>query len=172
MEKGKLEYIEGDITKPQKLKDQAVIIPHVCNNRGGYGKGVALAIAKRWPQAKKDYIEYYYRTFDGKIDTTKVYPEMLGTWTCTEIKNELIYIFNMVAQDGYRSKDNPKPLKYIPLGKCMKEVGKLALHYDAEIHCPKFGSELAGGDWNIIEDMIGHFWIDKGINVIVYEYKK
>lgn len=40
----------------------------------------------------------------------------------------------------------------------------------AEIHCPKFGSDLAGGKWEIIESLILELWVDQGIPVCVYEW--
>jgi hypothetical protein len=187
MNEGTLKYIDGDVTKPQRDKDQIIIIPHVCNNRGGYGAGVALAIAKRWPSAEFAYQYYYEKQLDAYDDDDSPVPirfsnpktderikkaqkAFLGSYSHAEIKDELIYICNMVAQDGYRSKDNPIPLKYTALEVCMKEVGELALFYDAEIHCPKFGSDLAGGHWEVIEGMIKELWVKRGINVIVYNF--
>lgn len=37
------------------------------------------------------------------------------------------------------------------------------------IHCPKFGSGLAGGNWLFIEDLISDIW--KNIPVFVYTYQ-
>jgi hypothetical protein len=37
-----------------------------------------------------------------------------------------------------------------------------------EIHAPKFGSGLAGGNWNFIENLIEDIWID----IPVYIYVK
>ena len=43
--------------------------------------------------------------------------------------------------------------------------------YDADIHCPMFGGQLAGGHWPAIEALIWELWIDNGINVFVYDYE-
>lgn len=40
------------------------------------------------------------------------------------------------------------------------------------IHCPKFGSLRAGGNWEFILELINETWVDRGINVTIYEYKK
>jgi hypothetical protein len=37
-----------------------------------------------------------------------------------------------------------------------------------EIHCPKFGSGLAGGQWSFIHQLIIDIW--KNIPVYVYDY--
>ena len=49
-------YFEGDATSP--IGDGKKIIPHVCNDIGGWGKGFVLALSKKWPEP-----EEYYRKF-------------------------------------------------------------------------------------------------------------
>jgi hypothetical protein len=39
-----------------------------------------------------------------------------------------------------------------------------------EIHAPKFGSGLAGGNWNFISDLIEDIWSKH--TVYIYDYKK
>jgi len=41
---------------------------------------------------------------------------------------------------------------------------------NVEIHCPKFGSGLSGGDWNFISDLIDDIW--GKYTVFIYNYKK
>mgnify|MGYP002351074259 FL=1 len=42
----KIIYLKGDATKPEGLGPR--IIAHICNDVGLWGKGVVLAISKRW----------------------------------------------------------------------------------------------------------------------------
>ncbi len=52
-----LQYKKGDVTKPQGSGPK--VIPHCCNDVGRFGAGVALAIAKKWPQVKDLYLAWY-----------------------------------------------------------------------------------------------------------------
>lgn len=46
-------YLKGDATKP--IGDGLKIITHVCNNRGGWGKGFVKALSKKWKQPELNY---------------------------------------------------------------------------------------------------------------------
>ncbi|WP_261986759.1 hypothetical protein [Actinomadura sp. HBU206391] len=48
-----LRIIKGDATSPQAKGPK--IITHVCNDRGGWGKGFVLAISRRWPEPEREY---------------------------------------------------------------------------------------------------------------------
>ena len=41
---GTLNIIKGDATKPEGLGEKPIIIPHVCNNIGGWGSGFVVAL--------------------------------------------------------------------------------------------------------------------------------
>ncbi len=180
MEKGKLTNVVGDVTNPQRTHQnirEIVFLPHVCNDLGGWGAGVVLAISKKWKGA-----EFIYRAFIAKHGKGKML-STTGFWNSNENDvNDDIVICNMIAQSGYKSKDNPRPLNYKALVKCMEDVAKQlefnkliletivgseVLH---RIHCPKFGSDLAGGNWEFITCLIEDIWLAKGIDVVVYEY--
>lgn len=69
------------------------------------------------------------------------------------------------------------PIRYGAIAKAMFNLAEHIQSVQAEgipceIHCPKFGSELAGGDWKVIEQMILEYWVDSGISVCVYEWVK
>jgi hypothetical protein len=69
----------------------------------------------------------------------------------------------MIAQNGLFSHDNPRPLNYAYLVKSMLQIKKyMTTNYGVdnpiEIYSPKFGSGLAGGDWNFIENLIEDIW--------------
>jgi hypothetical protein len=85
-----------------------------------------------------------------------------------EYLHELIFA-NMIAQNGTISQNNPRPLNYEALVKCMVDVRNYIQSSDkdkVQIHCPKFGSGLAGGNWSFIKDIIDDVWK----NNIVYIY--
>jgi hypothetical protein len=50
----------------------------------------------------------------------------------------------------------------------LKKVNVLALEFNATIHAPRFGSGLAGGDWNVIEQIIND---EITVDVTIYDLK-
>jgi len=171
MTKGTYSVIPGDATKPQRDdENEIVVIPHVCNNIRGWGKGFVLALDKISPEPKKIYQQHLEQFRDPRNSLGEV---------CTATIDEKTYVANMIAQNGVVGPDNKRPLKYWALVKCMQTVlgdvgGRIQGIHEKPfaIHCPKFGSALAKGNWTFIEELIEELWIDKGFDVTVYEYKE
>ena len=166
MIKGTLRTVEGNVTNPQKQSDnEIVIIPHCCNNKGVMGAGVALSLRKKWP----DVFEVY-----EKMQAPSHYC-LLGKVSYAKIDNHLV-IANMIGQDGTVSKDNAKPVKYWALAAAMIQVvGYIEMIQEQTsnpvvIHCCKFGSDLAQGNWEFILELIREIWLENGIDVVIYEY--
>jgi hypothetical protein len=79
----------------------------------------------------------------------------------------------MIAQNDVVSQANPRPLNYYALSVCMFNI-KLHIQHiiksndsSVEIHAPKFGSGLAGGNWLFISDLIKDIW--NNIPVFIYQ---
>lgn len=151
---------QGDLFADlEKAKSPWIIIPHVCNNIGGWGRGFVLAVEKHFPHAKELYLsktEYVLGT--GQI--------------CESIPtaNRIYWVYNMIAQNGVCGENNKRPLHYGYLANCMSHLvteihyarNKLA-HYPTSkpiIVCPRFGSDLAGGNFDVIREMIDVIWSD------------
>ena len=69
---------------------------------------------------------------------------------------------------------NPRPFNYAALTYAMAYVKMYAKQYrkdnenlKVEIHCPKFGSGLAGGDWRFVSELIKDSWSEIR-NIFVY----
>ncbi len=162
--------IKGDVTNP--VGEGIKIIPHIISDIGVCGAGVAKAIVEKWPNVLVDIAEAKYN-------------KTLGLGRVVETYEPDVIILSMVAQEGLRSRINPSPIKYAALKKCMNEIflihcnlacleksyggSILSLGVFHSIHCPKFGSGLAGGDWKFIKTLIYEMWVDRGIQVTVYE---
>ena len=162
MIKGTLRNVVGDATDPQLSSDNEIaVIPHVCNDSGGWGKGFVLALSKKWKLPENSY---------RKLDKYE-----LGNIQWNWVENFKITVVNMIAQHGYISQDNPRPLKYDALIECMNEVKNNIININDNkryvIHCCKFGSDLARGNWDFIVNLIEDIWLNNGIDVVVYEYK-
>ena len=138
-----------------------VFIPHVCNNIDLFGAGFAADIADKFPSVKADY----HMLGKNFLKNNFGYAQIIKVMEETRHKQKL-YIVNMIAQNGVQSKNNLRPLNYFALAKSMgilssfilSNTGYLNKSENIEIHCPKFGSGLAGGNWNFISDLIDDVW--------------
>ena len=172
MNKGKLVHVRGNVLEPQRLqKDELVIIPHCCNNGGQsgigvMGAGVALALRQKWPT-----VYDIYKIMES--ERTSGLTNRLGEVSWAKIPEDNLIVVNMIGQDGVRSTENLKPVKYCALMKCMEVIKKYILYSknNCVIHTCKFGSDLAGGNWDFILELIKELWIDYGIDVVVYEFE-
>jgi hypothetical protein len=138
-----------------------VIIPHVCNNVDAFGAGFASCVAQEFPSVKADYHllgKSFLKNNLGYTQFIKVYEE-------PKYRHRLVFA-NMIAQNGIISSTNDRPLNYLALAKCMVSVSKyindntdfLQNKHSVEIHAPKFGSGLSGGNWAFISDIIEDIW--------------
>lgn len=137
-----------------------IIIPHVCNNVGLFGAGFANAVRKKFPIVATNFELLGRKTKLGYVQYVTVLRDK-------EYEHELIFA-NMIAQNGIISPNNPRPLNYEALMKCMIDVRHHIKGLDKEkiqIHCPKFGSGLAGGNWVFIQNLIEDIWSQKDIFV-------
>jgi hypothetical protein len=83
-----------------------------------------------------------------------------------------LVIINMIGQHtcGHDAAGRP-PVRYTALVDCLRFVGDMAAAWGSEIHAPAFGSDLAGGDWNFIEELIKECWCDLDLPVTIYSLK-
>jgi hypothetical protein len=181
-----LYILHGDATDLRSFEPgRPKLLAHVCNDQGLWGAGFSGALSARW---KEPEIQYRQCT-----------PRM-GDVQFVAVEGRTV-VANMVAQNGVRrfDSDNPQrvqvnkqmrldrsigvpafaavpgvrpPLRYAALVRCMEQVGLHAWNHAADIHCPQFGSGLAGGDWNTILLLILELWVDKLPNTDTYVYEK
>jgi hypothetical protein len=149
-------YIKGDATQPIDIVEGNKIIPHICNNIGGWGAGFVLALSKRWPQPEQRYKAAWQ---SGKAE--------LGSTHLVRVEDD-IWVANMVAQRGIRGPKNPKPIQYRALKKTLRMVAHHARSLKATVHMPLLGAGLSGGDWDVIEDIVEQTLCRQGI--VVYAY--
>jgi hypothetical protein len=147
-----------------------VFVPHVCNNIDAFGAGFAAQVAERYPTVKADY-HMLGKTF---LKNNFGYSQVLKVFEDEKYKHKLFFV-NMIAQNGLTGPKNIRPLNYFALIKAMNSINmyiktKLDPSEKIEIHCPKFGSGLAGGNWKFIENLIEDIW--PAYFVSVYEYNK
>jgi len=166
----KINYVQGDLFKylPDPDKGKTIFIPHVCNTLGCFGAGFVIPLMKHFPGVNVDYASYCNKWKDESLGYVDYFRTLVND-------DSLItrVVCNMIAQKGVIGKNNAKPIKYVALMNCMVEVQNMVLSYikdgaKAEIYCPKFGSALAGGNWDLIEELINEIWIENKIKVTVF----
>lgn len=169
----KLSYVKGDLFA--SLPGNNVLIPHVCNDIGGWGAGFVVAVSQYDRSPEEDYRTW----FKGESPQHICASNRSFGLSETQISAiggglNLAYVANMVAQHKLSSKNGRVPIRYWALVRCMMYVQhsltKRKEFKDTKgIWCPKFGAGLAGGKWDVIETLIKEIWVDAGIPVTVFE---
>ncbi len=146
-----------------------VIIPHVCNNVNAFGAGFAGAVAKLYPIVK----ENYHLLGSKFLKSNLGYTQFVTVKHNDKYNHKLIFA-NMISQNGTIGSNNRRPLNYYALCKSMQGVNNfIENNFDAvnkvQIHAPKFGSGLAGGNWAFIQELIKDIW--NNYSVFIYHNK-
>lgn len=147
-----IKYVKGDATKPQA--DGNKIICHICNNIGAWGAGFVIALSNKWSAP-----ESYYRYHQDKT---------LGTMSLVQVEDD-IWVANMIGQHeiGHDAKGNP-PIRYGAVKVALHAVNQEAEKMGATLHMPRIGCGLAGGKWEMIENIINEVVT---VDVTVYDFE-
>jgi O-acetyl-ADP-ribose deacetylase (regulator of RNase III) len=180
-----LEYKVGDLFAHTPTTGPTVkVIAHVCNDIGGWGSGFVVPLARKYPEAEAQYREWHRQGFSQnqtfELGHVSLVPVQAPDFENNEVSNGTVIVSNMIAQHGTistpakgRKNVDKTPLRYWALAQCMKRLADAIDIFPnagvivTEFHVPKFGSDLAGGDWNVIETLIEEMWVPVG-NVTVY----
>lgn len=184
-----IEYRNGDLF--QHMQPDGVII-HICNDIGLFGAGFALALAERLPMSKRLYADWMRGTGNGSAyhqsNPPRTVPK-LGDISVVELNihwqlqvaeregtvltpeqtamtKQTVKVVNMIAQRGVRSRNNPKPIDYKALEQCLTKISNY-IPSNRRIICPKIGAGLAGGKWEMIENILTSTLPDYEIVVFV-----
>jgi O-acetyl-ADP-ribose deacetylase (regulator of RNase III) len=150
-------YLKGDATNPQVSGNKAII--HICNNQGGWGRGFVLALSKKWLTPEMRYRFWFtYNNQESEFE--------LGNIQRIQVEHD-IWIFNMIAQKGYKQNNTSIPLQYDALEQCLSKVAIDVRQFNATIHAPRIGCGLAGGEWSKVEEIINETC--KDIDVFIYD---
>lgn len=195
---GSYKIIIGDATKPQLIRPVGfVIIPHIVNDIGAFGSGFVVALTKTFGPMIGDVYREWFNTSPENYETPStvkfvklqfemVEPKMffLGNTQFVLAKTgtspsmtPTIIVASMVGQHGvgYDSTGLP-PVRYDAIAQSMSRVREYVkkLEYanrvDVGIHAPWFGTLRSGGEKGIIEALIQNIWIDRGLDVTMYDY--
>lgn len=146
-----IKYRDGDATLPQS--NNPTIICHSCNNLGVWGAGFVVPLGRRYPQARQEYLKW------AKIGC------LLGEVQFVEV-GPLLWVANIIGQEGVISKNNPHPVSYEALKKGFTAVADYACVRGAEVVMPRIGCGLGGGSWREVEKVLDVF-TDRAVSVWV-----
>ena len=107
-----IECIRGDATVP--LAKGVKMIAHVCNDRGGWGKGFVLAVSNRWPQPETAYRAWYRDRAHNDFG--------LGAAQFVQVEKYL-WVANLIGQHGTRTGSNGPPVRYDAIGGATEGFG-------------------------------------------------
>lgn len=134
----KINYVVGDATAPQG--EGMKMIVHCCNDENKWGAGFVLALSRKW------------ETPEAMYRAKKTYT--LGSVDVYGVEDD-ICVANMIGQHGIGfDKNGDAPVRYSAIAKGLEYINDYANEMGATLHCPRFGSDLAGGDWKVIETLI------------------
>lgn len=140
--------IEGSI-----LDTEIKNIAHGVNCQNAMGSGVAKVLFTKYPKIKREYHKLFTKVGNSK--------ELLGTVQKITTKDKII--FNCFTQDkfGY---DGKVYVSYSDVARCFQYLVDIGI---TEIAIPRIGCGLAGGDWEVVRELINKI-TDNKINVTVY----
>jgi O-acetyl-ADP-ribose deacetylase (regulator of RNase III) len=153
-----IEYKTGDATAPAGTGPKFIV--HVCNDVGGWGRGFVVAISKRWPEPERRYRAWH--NGEGRQ------PFALGEVQLVQVTEE-IWVANLIGQRDVRPSDGVAPVRYEAIREGLKKVALEAKQLGASVHMPRIGCGLAGGDWNVVTQIIEDELVKAGIAVTVYD---
>lgn len=142
-------YVVGDLVRDA---EQFEVIVHGCNCFNNMGAGIAAAVRKKFPEAYKIDVSTQYG------DVTK-----LGTFTYTKETNPIV----VNAYTQYRYGREKRHADYEAIRSCMKKTKEVFT--GKKIGMPLIGAGLAGGDWNIIEQIIKEELRGEDVTIVKWE---
>lgn len=157
-----VEYVIGDATCPPPGR---VVVAHVCNDVGAWGRGFVVAITKRWGSAPRKRFQSWYQAGHDK-ETGHNFE--LGKVQFVDVGHG-ITVANIIGQHGIYSKGGIPPVRYDAIREGLGRVAGFAWCNQASVHMPRLGCGLAGGDWESVGVIVQEELADKGVRTFVYD---
>ncbi len=153
-----IEYVCGDATVPDSAG--AAVIVHLCNDLGLWATGFMPVLARRWPQARSQYVAWH----SGALAVPFAPSEVQFVLVAPDL-----WVANLIGQQGVRPADGLPPIRYDAVRAGLARVAAFARLHGATVHLPRLGWSLAGGNWDEISAIIETELAAKGISVTVYD---
>lgn len=154
-----IRYVRGDATVPS-VKG-VVVIAHVCNDLGGWGKGFVLALSRRWPEPEAAYRAWHRDRASNDFG--------LGAAQFVQVER-YVWVANLIGRRGTRTGSKGVPVRYDAIDTALGRLADKAAGLDASVHMPRIGCGLAGGKWSRVEPLVTGRLSRRGIPVTVYDH--
>lgn len=154
---------EGDLLASLENGEVNVAV-HCCNCEAVMGAGIAAAFASKWPQVAEVDREAFdnHQAKLGYFSGVRVHSEEKGG-----------FVINLYGQE--KPNKHERAVNYEAIYSGMERLRQVIEKKEATnltIGFPKkMGSDLAGGDWNVIKAMIESVWGDWPAYVYIIEKK-
>lgn len=136
-------------------------IAHGVNCQDKMGSGVAKALFTVYPEVKQQYHKYFGDNIHLAINGQE---DFLGTVQPVTVKDGKI-VFNLFTQENY-GYDGKLYVDYNSIQKCFDILTNQCDYVNA-IAIPRIGCGLAGGDWEVVREIIN---ASTGNKLDVYVY--
>lgn len=154
----KINYINGDATEP--VGEGNIIIAHICNDFGKWGRGFVMAISNKWSEPKGEYRKWFKSKNEFK----------LGQVQFVQVEDN-IWIANLIGQHKLKEDDFGKPpIRYEAIKEGLTKVALKAKELNASVHMPRIGCGLAGGKWSIVKTLIFKSLVNSDVSTTVYDF--
>ena len=100
-------------------------------------------------------------------------PFILGEIQIVKV-GEYHTVCNMIGQHNVKDLTKPglpPPIRYDAIDQCLKKLMKWIDYQQVHIHAPFFGTDRAGGKWEIIEPLIIKHLSNNDVPVFIYKLK-
>ena len=135
-----MKEVEGDLLKLAADGEFNVII-HGCNCQCQMGKGIALTIKNKYPEA-----------YEADCKTEKGSKDKLGTFSYAKVRGNGSEFIIVNAYTQYHWRGAGVKADYEAIRKVMKKIKEN--FSGKKIGYPLIGAGLAGGDWERIKNII------------------
>lgn len=168
-----LNYIDGNLITFAK-EGMFDVIAHGCNCHSQMGAGIAPQMAKAFGCDNFE-MERWGSTIEklGCIDYQIMVLGENAVWNSEDYKNNRnepeLTVVNAYTQFNYgrnHSDGDARPIDYEALTLCMRKMNKVFA--GAHIGLPMIGAGLAGGNWNLIKNIIQKELQDCKVTIVKY----
>lgn len=157
--------------KGNLLDTELKAIIHGCNAQGVMGAGVAKAIAKKYPECKKHYMECLKDDLDHaqniQMTSADHWFYVMGKSYQYIDKQSGLSIFNLITQ-YYYGIENCRYVSYDALYEGIETI--ILEHNDMkQFAIPRIGCGLGGGSWTVVRAILEDLEDKYGVEFWVYE---
>lgn len=153
-----MKHIKGDLIKLAQQGHFDVIV-HGCNCFHTMGGGIALTIKNTFPDAYQADLKTPYQDAEklGTYSKADIVSKHTVHLSLSEergltIEPKVLTVVNAYTQYDFGSHRNPCPVDYQAIRRVFRAIAKDFA--GKRVGIPAIGCGLAGGDWNIVEQII------------------